>query len=71
MDQVSSITDKSSHVKLKFTLVRFLRYQMLFPGVPGQKLAQSAIKYLLKDCKQHIKVAVEDYNQVYQYLLAT
>jgi hypothetical protein len=38
MNNVDSL-DRESHIKLKFCLTRFLRYQMLFPGIPGQKLA--------------------------------
>jgi hypothetical protein len=52
-------------IKLKFTLMRFLRHQMLNPIPEGVDLANSAVKMILKELKQHIDLSVDDYCQIY------
>lgn len=62
-------------MKLKFVMLRFLRYHALFPDSTDEaslQLAPLAIRFILNDCqKLGVMVGVDDYKQIYQYLLAT
>lgn len=46
---------------------------MLYPNnEEGKKLVPRVIKFILKECQESgVTVSVNDYNQIYQYLLLT
>lgn len=53
-------TERGQMIKLKFVIIRFLRYQSLFPLPEGVELANKAISMVLKQLKKEIDITSED-----------
>ena len=57
-------------VKMKFAVIRYIRYGILYRPEGFLDFVQDATKFLVKDAKdKDVKVSYQDYNQLYQALL--